>query len=170
MTVPWVRSHHWILALEKTLGARSGLWAGRLAGPRLEALTMTLAPQGVGQAAAAADGHEGPAEELRRLPQAAQAVVAALRQGGSGGAPRGTGTNRPHAGLLRGSGSGAGTLPLCPRAQHLSRVRSCPEDLEGYELGHVSSMDGRGAVDPRPHVTPRRDSTAYSGNLAGICV
>lgn len=51
---------------------------------------VTLAPQGLRQAAAAADGHEGPAEELRRLPQAAQlAVVAALHQGGSGGAPAG---------------------------------------------------------------------------------
>lgn len=42
---------------------------------------MTLAPQGLRQAAAAADGHEGPAEELSRLPQAAQAVVATLHQG-----------------------------------------------------------------------------------------
>ena len=50
-------------------------------------LTGTLTAQGLCQAAAAADGHEGPAEELRRLPQAAQlAVVAALHQGGSGGA------------------------------------------------------------------------------------
>ena len=146
VTVPWVRSHHWILALENTPGARSGLWAGRLAGPRLEALTMTLAPQGVRQAAAAADGHEGPAEELRRLPQAAQAVVAALRQGGSGGAPRGTGKSRPHAGLLRGSGPGAGTLPSCPRAQNLSRVRSCLWGLEGRELGGVSGVDCRGAA------------------------
>ena len=90
---------------------------------------MTLAPQGLRQAAAAADGHEGPAEELCRLPQTAKlAVVAALHQGGSGGAPRGTGTSRPHAGLLRGSGPGAGTLPLCSRAQNLSRVWSCPED------------------------------------------
>ena len=115
---------------------------------------MPLAPQGLRQAAAAADGHEGPAEELRRLPQAAQlAVVAALHQGGSGGAPRGTGTSGPHAGLLRGSSPGAGTLPLCPRAQNLSREGSCPEDLEGYELGHVSSMDVRGIVNPRPHVS-----------------
>ena len=152
-TVPWVRSHHWILTLEKTPGARSGLWAGRLAGLRLEALTMTLAPQGLRQAAAAAGGHEGLAEELRRLPQAAHPVVAALHQGGSGGAPRGTGTSGPHAGLLRGSGPGAGTLPLCPRAQNLSREGSCPEDLERYELGHVSSMDVRGIVNPRPHVS-----------------
>ena len=82
-----------------------------------------------------------------RLPQAAQlAVVAAVHQGGSGGAPRGTGTSRPHAGLLRGSGPGAGTLPSCPRAQNLSRVRSCLWGLEGRELGGVSGVDCRGAA------------------------
>lgn len=38
-------------------------------------------PQGLCQEAAAADGHEGDSEELRRLPQAAElAVVAALHQ------------------------------------------------------------------------------------------
>lgn len=46
---------------------------------------MTLAPQGLRQAAAAAGGREGPADELRRLPQAAHPVAAALHQGGSGG-------------------------------------------------------------------------------------
>ena len=49
---------------------------------RAALLTPPLpSPQGLCQEAAAADGHEGDPEELRRLPQAAElAVVAALHQ------------------------------------------------------------------------------------------
>ena len=107
---------------------------------------MTLAPQGLRQAAAAAGGHEGLAEELRRLPQAAHPVAAALHQGGSGGAPRGTGTSGPHAGLLRGSGPGAGASPLCLQTQNLTQDVPALWGLEGRELGCVSSVDGRGAA------------------------
>lgn len=110
---------------------------------------MTLAPQGLRQVATAAGGHEGLADELRPPTSSCAPRGAPFTKVGLEGSASHR-DERASRSLCGAQAPGLALYPCVPGPRTEPGKGPALRISEGYELGHASSMDVRGIVDPRP--------------------